>query len=71
MPTEFGGPGNAGSRTTSPNPAWAVFSSDHSGNICNVAFADGTVHGISPSINFTIWAYLSGMNDGVEVYFDQ
>jgi hypothetical protein len=60
----FGGPAPKGSQTTS---GWAFFGSDHTTNICNVGFADGTVRGITPSIDFTAWVYLSSFSDGVVV----
>jgi len=66
----FGGPSVNGSRTMSgvngsPNPGWALFGSDHTANICNVAYADGTVRALSPSVDFTTWVYLTGYSDGV------
>jgi len=42
---------------------WTNFSSKHTG-IVNFAFADGSVHSISTSINYVIYAELSGINDG-------
>jgi prepilin-type N-terminal cleavage/methylation domain-containing protein len=65
--TGFGGPGPQGSQTAS---GWAFFGADHIGYVCNCAFADGTVRGISPSISFNTWIYMSGINDGVNVSFD-
>jgi prepilin-type N-terminal cleavage/methylation domain-containing protein/prepilin-type processing-associated H-X9-DG protein len=63
----FGGPSPQGSRSPS---GWAYFGSDHAGNRCNVAYADGTVRSISPSIDFTTWVYLTGYNDSVVVQVD-
>jgi prepilin-type N-terminal cleavage/methylation domain-containing protein/prepilin-type processing-associated H-X9-DG protein len=40
------------------------FQSKHPGNAVNFAFADGSVHGISPSVDFTVFIYASGMQDG-------
>jgi prepilin-type N-terminal cleavage/methylation domain-containing protein/prepilin-type processing-associated H-X9-DG protein len=63
--TGFGGPSSKGS--TDP-VGYAYFGSDHTGNICNVAFADGTVRPINPTIDFGTWVFMSGYDDGVVVY---
>jgi prepilin-type processing-associated H-X9-DG protein len=47
-----------------------VFNSRHAGNLVNVAFADGSVRPIPTSINFSVWVYLSGMQDGEVVGLD-
>jgi prepilin-type N-terminal cleavage/methylation domain-containing protein/prepilin-type processing-associated H-X9-DG protein len=52
------------------NTMWFNFGSRHTGNICNVAFADGSVRQINPSIDWLIWVYLSCTNDGQVVNFD-
>jgi prepilin-type N-terminal cleavage/methylation domain-containing protein/prepilin-type processing-associated H-X9-DG protein len=39
------------------------FQSMHPGNIVNFAFADGSVHGISPGVDFTTYIRASGMQD--------
>jgi prepilin-type processing-associated H-X9-DG protein len=43
------------------------FQSRHPGGVVNFAFADGSVHGISTSVDFTVFVYASGMADG-QVY---
>jgi prepilin-type N-terminal cleavage/methylation domain-containing protein/prepilin-type processing-associated H-X9-DG protein len=42
----------------------AQFQSKHLGNIVNFAFADGSVHGISPGVDFKVLIYASGKADG-------
>jgi prepilin-type N-terminal cleavage/methylation domain-containing protein/prepilin-type processing-associated H-X9-DG protein len=49
-----------------PN-GWALFGSDHTNNIANFAFADGSVRSINPSIDFNTWIFMTGFNDGVTV----
>ncbi len=51
--------------------AWGVgghvynqFNSMHSGKVVNVAMSDGSVHGVSPSTELTVFRSLSGMKDG-------
>ncbi len=54
------------------NPALAgyeMFGSAHTGDITNVAFADGSVRNISNSIDFTSYVNLSGYQDGFVVTF--
>ena len=41
------------------------FQSKHSGNVVNFAFADGSVRGINPNVDFTVYIYASGMQDGM------
>jgi prepilin-type N-terminal cleavage/methylation domain-containing protein/prepilin-type processing-associated H-X9-DG protein len=48
------------------NPAWALYSSMHT-NTVNFSFADGSVRGITPGINFTTWVYLCGFRDGTTI----
>jgi prepilin-type N-terminal cleavage/methylation domain-containing protein/prepilin-type processing-associated H-X9-DG protein len=40
------------------------FQSKHPGNIVNFAFADGSVHGISQSVDYKVYIYASGKADG-------
>jgi prepilin-type N-terminal cleavage/methylation domain-containing protein/prepilin-type processing-associated H-X9-DG protein len=47
------------------NQEWAKFGSRHTNNIINVAWADGHVGHISPSIDFGTLIALSGYQDGV------
>jgi prepilin-type N-terminal cleavage/methylation domain-containing protein/prepilin-type processing-associated H-X9-DG protein len=44
-----------------------LFGSDHTTNVCNVTYADGSVRTVSPSIDFNTWVYLSGFQDGVVI----
>jgi prepilin-type N-terminal cleavage/methylation domain-containing protein/prepilin-type processing-associated H-X9-DG protein len=60
----FGPPSSIGSKD--PNGVY-YFGSDHTGNIANFAFADGTVRSIYPSIDFFTWLCLTGYQDGVPV----
>jgi prepilin-type processing-associated H-X9-DG protein len=47
------------------NDYWdGMFQSKHPGNIVNFAFADGSVHAITQSVDFTVFIYASGMQDG-------
>ena len=48
---------------------WALFSSNHTG-IVNFCFADGSVRGITSSIDFNTWLYLTCYNDGVPISLD-
>jgi prepilin-type N-terminal cleavage/methylation domain-containing protein/prepilin-type processing-associated H-X9-DG protein len=45
----------------------AQFQSKHPGNVVHFAFADGSVRGINPNVNFTVYIYASAMQDG-QVY---
>jgi prepilin-type N-terminal cleavage/methylation domain-containing protein/prepilin-type processing-associated H-X9-DG protein len=49
------------------NDQWYLFGSRHTGNICQVAFGDGSVRQVNPSIGFSVWVYLCGINDGVVI----
>jgi prepilin-type N-terminal cleavage/methylation domain-containing protein/prepilin-type processing-associated H-X9-DG protein len=49
------------------NGTWANFGSRHTNGICQVAFGDGSVRQVNPSINFSVWVYLCGYNDGVTI----
>jgi prepilin-type N-terminal cleavage/methylation domain-containing protein/prepilin-type processing-associated H-X9-DG protein len=40
-----------------------MFQSKHPGNIANFAFADGSVHGISQTVDFNVYIYASGKAD--------
>jgi prepilin-type processing-associated H-X9-DG protein len=42
-----------------------MFQSKHTGGIVNFAFADGSVHGISQTVDFNVFIYASGMHDGM------
>jgi hypothetical protein len=66
--TGFNGPSPSGSLPDrNGNSYWYTFGSDHSGHVCNVALADGSVHHISPSIDFSTWVYMGGIMDGVNI----
>jgi prepilin-type processing-associated H-X9-DG protein len=43
------------------------FQSKHTNGIVNFAFADGSVHGISQSVDYNVFIYASGMADA-QVY---
>lgn len=68
----FAGPSPIGSLDGGdPNKSqWFTFGSNHTQHICNCAFADGSVRGISPSIDFTTWVYLTGFQDGAVISGD-
>jgi prepilin-type N-terminal cleavage/methylation domain-containing protein/prepilin-type processing-associated H-X9-DG protein len=71
--TGFGTPSAVGSQNTSNNPPagnWFTFGSDHTGNIINVCFADGSVRQVSPSITFGAWVALTGYRDGIVITND-
>ena len=40
------------------------FQSKHPNGMVNFAFADGSVRGISPSVDFNVYIDVSGMRDG-------
>jgi prepilin-type processing-associated H-X9-DG protein len=42
---------------------WYKFGGMHTG-VFNMAFADGSVHGLSKAIDYTTWVVLGGMQDG-------
>jgi prepilin-type processing-associated H-X9-DG protein len=44
--------------------SWALFGSRHTGNICNIAYADASVRAVTPQIDFGTWVSLSGYRDG-------
>jgi prepilin-type N-terminal cleavage/methylation domain-containing protein/prepilin-type processing-associated H-X9-DG protein len=69
----FGGPSPIGSRDITPGTIggyYYLYGSDHTANICNVAYADGSVRAVLPSINFTTWVYLTGYKDGQPIPTD-
>jgi len=70
----FGSPSPSGSlpppSTYTGNANWSLYGSDHTGNILNVAYADGSIRTVSPSINFSTWVYLTCYQDGVSVQVD-
>jgi len=49
---------------------YGTFNSKHSGNIINVAFGDGSVRQVQPTIPFGVQLALGGISDGVIVQFD-
>jgi prepilin-type processing-associated H-X9-DG protein len=55
---------------TSGGLSYGTFGSKHAGNILNVAFGDGSVRQISPTIDFAPWVYLSGIRDAHVVNLD-
>jgi prepilin-type processing-associated H-X9-DG protein len=48
---------------------WYKFGSKHTG-LFNVAFADGSVHGLRNNIDYSTWVILGGYKDGVNVTLD-
>jgi len=66
--TGFNGPSPTGSQTVNGVSYWYTFGSNHTGNICQICYADGSVRSVSPSIDFSTWVYLSGIADGVPVF---
>jgi prepilin-type N-terminal cleavage/methylation domain-containing protein/prepilin-type processing-associated H-X9-DG protein len=65
MPTAWGIAPNYG--TSGRDTEWWQFSSAHSGNIVQFAFADGSVRPINQSANFNVYIAASGMSDGLVV----
>jgi prepilin-type processing-associated H-X9-DG protein len=64
----FSGPSPSGSALDSNgNSYWYTFGADHTGNIANFAFADGSVRSIYPSIDWNSWIALTGFKDGTVV----
>jgi len=55
MPTAWG---------LSDSPQWYQYGSYHT-NVVNFAMCDGSVRGISPSVDYSNFIYATGMNDGV------
>ena len=45
---------------------WWAFSSQHTNQVL-FCFGDGSVHPLNTSIDFSIWVYLTGMQDGIVV----
>jgi prepilin-type N-terminal cleavage/methylation domain-containing protein/prepilin-type processing-associated H-X9-DG protein len=66
MYSGFGTPTTAGMQNTNPG----LYGSNHPGNVLNVAYADGSVRTITPSIDFNTWVALTGYRDGVSVQVD-
>lgn len=62
----FGPPSVNSIGTTNNN---YLFSSNHA-SLVNFCFADGSVHGLSPSINFTTFVYLTCYNDAQPVFIE-
>ena len=53
--------------STDPNAEdYFLFNSQHT-NVVNFCFADGSVRGLSPSISYSTWSYLTTFDDGVPV----
>jgi prepilin-type N-terminal cleavage/methylation domain-containing protein len=57
----FGPPSTTGSLGSD----WAQFGSNHPAHRINVAFADGSIRQISPTIDFGAWIAITGYNDGL------
>jgi prepilin-type N-terminal cleavage/methylation domain-containing protein/prepilin-type processing-associated H-X9-DG protein len=73
--TAFGAcPGNGGGNCTANDPdggfSFGTFGSKHAGNPINVAFGDGSVRAISPSIPFGVYNAIAGMADGQVLTFE-
>ena len=65
--TGFGTPVTGAKMIMDPNQyTYGVFSSFHTAQV-QACFGDGSVRGISTSIDFGTWVYLSGIQDGVVV----
>jgi prepilin-type N-terminal cleavage/methylation domain-containing protein/prepilin-type processing-associated H-X9-DG protein len=50
--------------------SFGTFGSLHPNNIINVAYGDGSVRTMNPSLSFPVFLALSGFNDGIVVTFD-
>jgi prepilin-type N-terminal cleavage/methylation domain-containing protein len=48
---------------------WWAFSSQHTG-IVNFCFGDGSVRSLRSGMDFSTWAYMTGVADGIVVTFD-
>jgi prepilin-type N-terminal cleavage/methylation domain-containing protein len=57
----FGSPSSTGSL----GGDWFLFGSNHPAHRLNVAFADGSIRQISPSIDFGAWIAITGYQDGL------
>jgi prepilin-type processing-associated H-X9-DG protein len=49
------------------NHGWWSWGSLHGGNIVQIAYADGSVRKISPSIDFGVFLALGGYQDGIVI----
>ncbi len=65
MPTWYGLQPIYGSQNN--DYKWIQFQSMHPGRVVNFAFGDGSVRGISQSVDFDTFIAASGMQDGVPV----
>jgi prepilin-type N-terminal cleavage/methylation domain-containing protein len=68
-PLWFGSGSWPGAWGLSNNPTWLQYSSAHTGNIIQFAFADGSVRPISTSANYNMFIFACGMRDGQVVNF--
>jgi prepilin-type N-terminal cleavage/methylation domain-containing protein len=50
--------------------SYGTFDSKHAANIINVAFGDGSVRQVTPTIPFSVQLAIGGISDGVVVQFD-
>ena len=53
----------------SNNPAWYQYSSAHTGNIVQFAFADGSVRPITNAADYNSFIFASGMHDGYTINY--
>jgi prepilin-type N-terminal cleavage/methylation domain-containing protein len=66
--TGFGIICTSGKEMNDPSAScWGGFGSLHTGDIINVAYADGSCRHVTRSIDFNTWVFLSGFQDGVAV----
>jgi len=67
--TGFGTPCNGAQQiTNAANACYAKFGGYHSGVVL-ACFGDGSVRGVTASIDFNTWIYMSGTSDGVVINF--
>ena len=62
--------GNCDFSTQGRGYGWAIPSSAHAGNRIITAFGDGSVRGISPTIQYAVFVYMCGANEGQVVNFE-
>jgi prepilin-type N-terminal cleavage/methylation domain-containing protein/prepilin-type processing-associated H-X9-DG protein len=62
MPSYYG----LGAQPSADPSYWPAlaFGSHHAGGVVNFAFADGSVHPLSSSVNITVFYFAAGMSDG-------
>jgi len=57
--------------TNSGGLSWGLPGSNHTGNLIQTVFCDGSVRSVKPDMPYSLFVFLGGMSDGAAVTIDQ